>query len=139
MRTHLLMTAAAVALLLAGCGDTKLLGSRRPPDETAVIDGPTLALPPDFDLHPPSKSEDYEQVLRAQKTAEAHALITGVSGTVPVSATVAGDDQWLTEQAGVADANIRSELDADAAAEAKAEDKPSFWQRIMGKKSGDKN
>lgn len=130
MRKHLL-TVFAAALVLTACGDTKLFTGRQAPDETKVIDGPTLALPPDFDLHPPSKTEDYEQVLRDQKTAEARALITGVSATT-ASVSATGDDAWLVQQAGRADADIRSQLDADAQSE-KAEEKPGFWQRVMGK------
>lgn len=120
-----------VTMALSGCGSTKLFGSQTPPDETQVIDGPSLSLPPDFSLRPPHEAEDYEAVLRAQKTREAEAIIIGG----PVSATiipgVATDDQWLLQQAGVADANIRDKLTADEA-EPDAED-ANFWNRILGK------
>lgn len=123
---------AVVALMTAACGETKLLGSHTPPDETRVIDGPTLALPPDFNLRPPGEAEDYEAVLRAQKTAEAQRILTGtvVSATV-LSATVPAGDAWLVQQAGPADSDIRTTLETEATAT--PEEEKTFWQRIMGK------
>lgn len=158
MRKHTLMmagVAAVVSITAAACGDTKLIGSRQLPDETKVVDGPTLALPPDFDLRPPSKAEDYESVLRAQKTVEARNLITGVSGTTAgssASGAVAGtptagvgavptpsvgEPNWLTDKAGTAQTGIREQLDRDAAALQEEEKGSSFWSRIMGKKSSE--
>lgn len=116
--------------VLASCGSSKLLGSRTPPDETQVIDGPSLAVPPDFALRPPSDAEDYEAVLRAQKTREAQAIIVGgeVSASVP---GVVADDQWLLQKVGAGHADIRATLEKDNAGPV-AEDEKSFWQRIMG-------
>jgi hypothetical protein len=105
-----------VALLAAGCGETKLL-DRSLPDETRVIDGPSLAVPPSMDLRPPREAEDYETVLRAQKTVEGQALITGVSASSVVSGSeaVPGGDQWILQQTGAqADPNVRAELEAAA-------------------------
>lgn len=125
-------TMMAVAVTVSACGETKLLGSRTPPDETRVIDGPTLALPPDFNLRPPSEAEDYEAVLRAQKTTEAQQLIVGSAvAAAPVSGSVPADDAWLVQQAGTADADIRTKLETDATTV--PEEEKSFWQKIMGK------
>lgn len=128
-----MLVLACVTVGLTGCGSAKLLGSQTPPDETQVIDGPTLAVPPDFELRPPTDTEDYEAVLRAQKTREAQTLIVG--GAQAVSATVQGTDQWLLKQAGgdavSATGDIRTQLKDDAAP--KADDEKTFWQRIMGK------
>lgn len=130
---------AGMAVMLAGCGGTKLIGGRTLPDETRVVDGPSLALPPDFELRPPEKTQDYEAVLRAQKTAEAKGLILGNQvGNVSETTTpmqgatmVSGQDSWLTEQAGAADGDIRSQLDKDA--EEAAKEPPSWWDRVRGK------
>ncbi|MCP5405509.1 MAG: DUF3035 domain-containing protein [Pseudomonadaceae bacterium] len=126
---RVILPLVAVAVFVAACGETKLLSSRTPPDETRVIDGPTLAVPPDFNLRPPSDAADYEAVLRAQKTAEARALITG--GAAPVSATAAGDNTWLLNEAGSADADIRSKLEIDAVAQ--PEEEKTFWQKLLRK------
>ncbi|MFZ2587934.1 MAG: DUF3035 domain-containing protein [Alphaproteobacteria bacterium] len=125
---------ASVMVVLAACGGTKLLGSRTPPDETQVIDGPSLALPPDFNLKPPTEGDDYEAMLGAQKTREAQALILGGSVTPTMVMGVSATDQWLVQQAGTADTSIRDQLKADAAAP-KPEAEKTFWERIMGKKS----
>jgi hypothetical protein len=140
MRKHFLIL-AGIAVVAAGCGETKLIGTRQLPDETKVVDGPSLALPPDFDLRPPSKAEDYEAVLRAQKTVEARNVITGVSGTTntvgAVPTPAVGEPNWLVQQAGTAQGDIREQLEREAAQAQEEEKKDTFWNRIMGKKSSD--
>lgn len=150
MRKHILIL-AGVALMATACGETKLIGARSAPDETKVVDGPTLALPPDFDLRPPTKAEDYEAVLRAQKTIEARNVITGVSATTvdaavggtptagvnAVATPNVGEANWLTDRAGTAQDDIRAQLERDAQAAKEEEKGSSFWNRIMGKKSAD--
>ncbi|NBX86284.1 MAG: DUF3035 domain-containing protein [Proteobacteria bacterium] len=104
---------AGVALLATACGETKLM-ARTLPDETKVIDGPSLAVPPSFELRPPREAADYEAVLGGRKMAEARGLITGVSGTVTVSESAAldGADALLIKQTGVAvDPNVRADLE----------------------------
>ena len=119
------------ALLLAACGGSagKLVGKSLP-DETQVIDGPTLALPPQYELRPPRESADYESVLRAQKTAEAQSLITGVSGTAvaPASGEVPATDAWLVKQTSqqvgvVADPGVREDLRIKTPKELQEEEK----------------
>lgn len=131
----------ALTVASAGCGGKKLL-ARSLPDETQVIDGPTLALPPHFELRPPREAQDYEAVLRAQKTEEAHSLITGVSGSVPAAGgDVPQSDSWLlqqsSEQSGVrADPNVRGELEKQAAQPEEAK-KPGLMKRWFGKNGSD--
>ncbi|HEX2859897.1 MAG TPA: DUF3035 domain-containing protein [Alphaproteobacteria bacterium] len=122
--TNLLFVIAGTALL-AGCGSTKLIGDKSLPDETQVIDGPGLVLPPDFDLRPPREAQDYESMLRTQKNAEAQSLITGVSGTTAGATTAHPDDAWLLKQAGgTVQPGIRDKLSGEVKtdkAKAKAE------------------
>ena len=150
------VAACGLGLALVACGDTKLLGKSLP-DETQVIDGPTLALPPQFDLRPPREAADYETMLRAQKGIEAQNLIvTGSSSTTvtmppadgvtttqtsEVSASVPSSDQWLVNKSAaqtgvVADPNVRTTLqnkypeDLKAAEDAKA--KKGLFGRWFG-------
>lgn len=119
---------ALAALALGACTHGNILGKNLP-DETQVIDGPSLALPPNYQLRPPREAEDYEAVLRAQTSAKARSLITGVSTTQPQAAagSVPEGEAWLVKkaaaQSGVtADPNVRSELDAAADTEAQTKD-----------------
>jgi hypothetical protein len=119
MDKKIILALAGVSLLTA-CGSTKLIGNKAPPDETQVIDGPGLVLPPDFDLRPPREATDYESVLRQQKNAEAQGLITGVSGSVAgvSGSNVPADDQWLLKQAGgTAQPGIRDKLSGEVKAD----------------------
>ncbi len=137
-----------MAVLVTACGSTKLMGKTLP-DETQVIDGPTLALPPQFELRPPRESSDYESLLRAQKSAEAQNLIVnGTSATTAGMAPATGGevpatDAWLLNktkaQTGVvADPNVRAELDAagkspeEQQAKAEAAKKQGLLKRWFG-------
>ena len=137
MRVFPLITAAATAMALTACAS----GSNNPfartlPDETQVIDGPSLALPPSFELRPPRDAKaDAATVEAALARTQAQALVTGVSSSAPMADT--GDDWLVTkaEEAGgtKANARVREELDAaetQAAAEADAR-KPA-WKRWFG-------
>ena len=138
------VAAVGMALLLAACGSTKLMGKTLP-DETQVIDGPTLALPPQFELRPPRQSADYESLLRAQKGAEARSLITsGTSattvGTTADAAEVPAGDAWLVDKTAaqtgvVADPNVRTELDKTGKTpdELKAKEEAKAKQGLLGR------
>lgn len=143
--------ALASTIVLAGCaGGTNVL-KKKLPDETRVIDGPSLALPPNFDLRPPREAADYESVLRAQKTIEAQSLITGVApatGAAAPAADVPEADAWLVNkvgaQAGVAaDPNVRADLESQEQADAGVEDsreeknRKGLMQRWFGGGNGD--
>lgn len=123
-----LVPAALAALFVTACSsDTPLLSPRTLPDETRVVDGPSLAVPPDFTLRPPRQGETYEDQLRAQKTAEAQTLILGA----PVSKTTATtSEDWLVGQAGTADPSIRESLTASATV---PEQQPGFFGRLLGR------
>ena len=124
------------ALVLSACSSETKLFDRSLPDETKVIDGPSLAVPPDMQLRPPREAADYESVLRDQKTAEGQALITGVSATAAVSGSagvVPGGDEWLLKQTGTkADPNVREQMEKDIAVP-EEEKKPNLWNRWFSK------
>ena len=142
--TKLVLTAA---VLLAGCANDGLFKSSLP-DETRVVDGPSLALPPQYNLRPPQEAKDYDAQLRQQKALDtAEDLITGtspttvVSGSEDVSST--GDvDQWFIDKAAqqsgvVADPNVRQELavqdQSDKKEKAKDESKQGLLSHWFGK------
>lgn len=132
MRTSLPFTMPlvfGVTLALTACGTVKNPLERTLPDETQVLAGPDLSLPPSFELRPPRQGDASEALLRLPSQA-------AVSGTV-------GADSWLVNQAQiqagtVRDANIRTELDANAvtdqAKEAEAEKQKGPLQRWFGRK-----
>jgi len=124
-----------LASTLASCAsDTPLFSSRTLPDETRVIDGPTLAVPPDFALRPPRQGEDATDKLRAEKTREAQTLLLGA----PLETETEGStttESWLLGQAGTADENIRETLTASPTTPVA---KPTIMDRLMGK-SGEQN
>lgn len=118
---------------LAGCGSTPLM-ERTLPDETRVVDGPTLAVPPDFALRPPRDAKDYDAGLRAQSNADVQGLVTGVSASAVTAGSLAAQEQaaaaaaaprdaWLVEKAGPAQGDIRTQLEQDAKAPVKKKDK----------------
>jgi hypothetical protein len=135
----------ALAAGLAGCGGTKILGKSLP-DETQVVDGPNLVLPPQFDLRPPREGDadapSYEERLNSQKTQEAQALIAGApvaAAAKTESATVPEADAWLVQKATQngrveVDPNVREELDATAKTDKVEEKKSSGWRGWFGKK-----
>jgi hypothetical protein len=119
---------AATALGLTACGGVKNPLERTLPDETQVIAGPSLSLPPSFELRPPRSGDANEAVLRAP-------------GLQPVSG--AGAEGWLVNRAQAeagtaADANIRESLEAatkvDDSAAKEAESKKGLLQRWFGRK-----
>jgi hypothetical protein len=82
------------ALLLAACGNSSILGSNMPPDETAVIDAPPLTLPPDYELRPPGDGSRGEDVLRQSQPQAADP-----------------EDEWLVKEVGRIDPDIRRQLE----------------------------
>lgn len=103
----------ALAVMLSACGSTPLL-SNSTPDEMAVVDGPPLTLPPDFDLRPP-REKAAERSTEARDRARA--VITGSTAVQGQ-----GESSWLVERAGGnADPEIREKLADDERVE-EAED-----------------
>ena len=88
------------AFTLVGCGS--LVGSNNMPDEMAVISGPPLTLPPNFELRPPQE----------QQASKAQAIRDESSGDDAKSILMGGeadskeaDTSWLLEQSGADAAN----------------------------------
>ena len=107
MRQRLLLL-GTVAVTLSACGgNAPLIGQRTPPDETKVVDGPPLTLPPNFDLRPPRDgSSSAEELLRNR----------------PVQAADQSD-AWLFEKIDRIDNNIREDLTPPAQPEPVLEEK----------------
>ncbi len=110
---------------MAGCSGAKNPLQRTLPDETQVIAGPSLSLPPSFELRPPRTGDANEALLRAP--------------------TAGGEssNSWVVnraqQEAGTrADANIRTDLEAkvveDKATEAEENQKKGLLQRWFGRK-----
>jgi hypothetical protein len=131
------LVVASMLLGLSACGETKLLG-RSLPDETRVVDGPGLDLPPDFSLRAPEDASEaaLRRTVQTGRSAQEILGVAAVSGTaVGAGAEVPAGDQWLLDKAGGrVDPNIRAELSAPTEAEKAAEEeKPGLFQRLFGK------
>lgn len=93
--THVMVVAAGV--LLAGCGS--LFGSKGLPDESRVIAGPKLAVPPQFDLRPPREGDDFANRVSAEKSGEIQTLIGGAP-VEKVETAPTDTDSWLLQTVG---------------------------------------
>lgn len=96
---------ASLAVALSACGG---ITSKTAPDELAVIEGPSLAIPPSYDLRPPRSGEGqtYEE-----RRAARDILLS--SEGVKVESDSA--DSWLIDAAGGSARNphIREQLSKD--------------------------
>ena len=113
----------AVALLLVSCGGSApLVGNKKLPDEMAVVAGPPLTLPPNFELRPPQQKRlSQAEALRAEDAStKAQTILVGEVNTKNQGEV----DPWIAEQAGTrkADPNIRQVLDAENAPPAPEKD-----------------
>lgn len=106
------VAAAALSLLVAGCGTGGVLGRDRP-DEFAVTRNAPLVIPPDFALEPPRPGEPTPQATDARTQAlealfggpaprsEAERQLLNQGGTAAVGArSVAGDPETLVVDKG---------------------------------------
>ena len=137
--TRLLFSVLTVgtAFGLAACGSSAPLVGRTTPDETRVIDGPRLTLPPEFSLRPPVSQQNYAETVSQNMQAEARTLITGETETTAMApAAGPAGAKWLLNQAGSADPAIRQTLEAEsAAAQAAAEqEEKGLLDRWFGRK-----
>ena len=117
---HISSFAASLALLcLAGCGGDveRTFGlTREAPDEFTVTTRAPLSMPPDYALSPPRPGASRPQELSAQQAAEA-SLAPGAALAAPAGPDSAGQ-QALVQQAGpAAPANIRDQVNAEAASD----------------------
>lgn len=87
----------AGVLVLSGCGS--LLSGKGMPDESRVIAGPKLAVPPEFDLRPPREGDDFATKVSAEKKAEIQTILGGApeqkAETQPTDT-----DSWLLQTVG---------------------------------------
>ncbi len=107
---------AVLALSMAACGGSApLIGSRSLPDEMAVVSGPPLTLPPNFELRPPQEQKQSRaDALRSQDSSvQAKTILVGEAAAAPQGEV----DPWIAEQANVkkADPTIREKLNAENA------------------------
>lgn len=83
-----------VVTLLSGCGS--LASSGQAPDELAVISGPSLTVPPNFELRPPQEAQlSQADALRNQDASkDAKKILLGAEESVAKS-----KDVWLLQKA----------------------------------------
>ncbi len=132
-RVSRVLLAAAVVLPLAvtGCSNAKRsLGlDKSSPDEFKVVTRAPLALPPDYNLRPPSPGADRPQETQPRQAAR-QALI-GNGTAIPSGPTVSSGESALLARAG-ADAaipDIRQVVNRETSA--LAEESKSFTDRLV--------
>lgn len=107
-----------IAIVLQGCGS--LFAGNTIPDETRVVDGPSLTIPPDFELKAPSELQKRDTSYKAAEKAKGVLL-----GAKKIKAMPKGNEGWLVKQAGTANSGIREQLEAEE--NAKKVTKKSTW------------
>jgi hypothetical protein len=121
----------AVLLGLSGCSSdlTRTFGlTRDTPDEFRVTTRAPLSMPPDFTLRPPQPGATRPQEMSARRAAESALVPQAALASGPSGSTSPGE-QALVQAAGPpAPADIRKQIDADAAVEA---DSRSFTDYLM--------
>jgi len=133
-----IVLAAAVAVVVSGCGDTKeLLGQgKRPPDEFAVYSRAPLSLPPDYALRPPAPGTARPQNVMPRNTAK-QALLgeqfnTQAGGASSVDVVgVSPGTQVLLERTGALDADPEIRTQVNSETSILAEEDQSFTERLM--------
>ncbi len=126
MRIKLILPFMFSVLLLQGC--SSIFSGNTIPDETRVVDGPSLTIPPDFDLKPPSKLTKRDTSYHASEKAK------GVLLRAKSVKSTNGNEGWLVSKAGKADSDIRNQLEAEEQASKKVK-KSSWFSKMWG---GDK-
>jgi len=126
----------AIVVCLSGCSSdlSRTFGfTRDAPDEFQVTTRAPLSMPPDYTVRPPRPGASRPQELTAPRAAEAAlapqtALTQGTGGT----AAPGSGEQALVAAAGApAPANIRNQVDSDAAVDASSRsftDYLMFWK-----------
>jgi hypothetical protein len=128
-RISLLVAVAPLALAACG-GDTvqRTFGvGRQTPDEFQVTTRAPLSMPPDFMLRPPRPGAPRPQEMTAPQEAEA--TLAPQSALAPRDTSTTAGQQALVASAGPsAPANIRRQVDVDAAS---AETSRGFTEELM--------
>ncbi len=115
-----------ITLMLTGC-----FGGKRAPDETRVVSGPQLILPPQYGLVPPQKgglATPAERAADDQVNAAQEALL---GGAIPQAATTTEEANWLLGDQQV-DPSIREKLVVDEAVAEETEANKSFMDKLLG-------
>jgi hypothetical protein len=137
-RMRWIVLAAAVAVVVGGCSDTKkLLGQgKRPPDEFAVYSRAPLSLPPDYALRPPAPGTSRPQNVMPRDTAKQVLLgeqfdtqAGGASSAEVVG--VSPGTQVLLERTGALDADPEIRTQVNIETSILAEEDQSFTERLM--------
>lgn len=122
---------ALIALTTTGC-----FGVKRAPDETRVVAGPRLSLPPEYGMVPPQTTgaaTPAERAANAEVTAAQAALIgTEVMPQTPQTT----EANWLLEGQDV-DPQIRTKLTTDDIDAQETEAKKGFFDKLGDKLSGE--
>jgi len=115
-----------ITLMLTGC-----FGGKRAPDESRVVAGPALILPPEYGLVPPQKNGLATPAERAadDKVNAAQEALLGDSA--PQAATQTEAANWLLGDQQV-DPSIREKLAVDEAVAEETEANKSFMDKLLG-------
>ena len=121
LRNSALLALSLALLPISGCSDlSKAVGlTHNPPDEFAVIDRPSLAIPPDFTLRPPLPGEPRPQSKNLSDPIYSRGATTTPHQGVDklTNSNVSPAEQALLQNAKVKDADplVRQHLDRDEA------------------------
>lgn len=132
-RVPIVLLLGATALSLAGCdfnsgSISRTFGlTRDAPNEFTVTTQAPLSMPPDYAIRPPRPGAPRPQDESPQTAAEEALVPQTALGGEPAGGMSAGQQALLAEAGPPAPANIRSEVNAEAARSAS----PSFANRLM--------
>ncbi|HJS83995.1 MAG TPA: DUF3035 domain-containing protein [Acetobacteraceae bacterium] len=122
---------AGTAVLLSACGSSDLARNfgfvRDAPDEFTVTTQAPLSMPPDFSLRPPRPGAPRPQT-RSERLAAEEALAPQVALAAPQAEVTPGQQALIAQAGAPAPANVRSEVDRQAAADRPSQ---SFIDRLM--------
>jgi hypothetical protein len=117
MKQAKLLLTLGLCASLVGCGEsiTESLGlGRNPPDEFAVVDRPSLALPPDFSLKPPKPGAPRPQEINMRERATT--VLFGDAVLSDKTSDKSSGEKALLDAAGAgrAEPGIRQMVDKEA-------------------------
>lgn len=124
---------ALIVVATGGCGMSRALGGKNPPDEFAIATKAPLVVPPDYALRPPKPGETRPQEMSASQRAQ-HVLMGDVNASPPTPG-----EQYILRKANAlaADPNIRNLLGAENGGRAEKDrsfaNQLIFWKFFDGK------
>ena len=127
-----LLALVFAAFLVTACGETRLLSGRSAPDELSVVEGPSLALPPDFELRPPSANATQMAVPLKDEAIDARTILNKDATMAAPKAKPDAADAWLIKAAGgdKADPTIREKLSPQVIKQEEKAEKKGFFSRL---------